>query len=174
MSTAKQPCVCVLMGSPSDHETMQHCINTLQELGIKTFVKIASAHRTPEQVIAQITQADQNDCRAFIAAAGLAAHLAGMVAAHTQTPVIGVPLKAELDGLDALLSTVQMPAGCPVACMAIGKAGAINAAILAAQMIASTEPAVAEQLLAFKQKTQASRTKKADEIHARYAHDTAT
>ncbi len=128
--------VAVLMGSNSDGNIIQHCLTQLRELDITFQSRILSAHRTPNETITFIQQAEQSGAQVFIAAAGMAAHLAGAVAAHTTAPVIGIPLPGGMqDGLDALLSTVQMPAGMPVACMAVGKAGAINAALLAAQIL---------------------------------------
>jgi len=128
-----EPFVAVLMGSDSDLPVMQASIDTLTSLGIATEARITSAHRTPAETMAYVQDAEQRGCRVFIAAAGLAAHLAGAVAAHTLRPVIGVPLDAgSLGGQDSLLSTVQMPGGIPVATVAIGKPGAKNAAYLAA------------------------------------------
>jgi 5-(carboxyamino)imidazole ribonucleotide mutase len=130
------PFVAVLMGSDSDFQVMQHTLEILDKLDIRYEVKITSAHRTPDATHAYVKQADARGCAVFIAAAGLAAHLAGTVAGLTIKPVIGVPMDGgSLGGIDALLSTVQMPAGIPVACVAIGKAGAKNAAYLAAQML---------------------------------------
>lgn len=143
-----QPFVAVLMGSDSDLPTMEAAFEILKKFGIRFEAKITSAHRTPEATHAYVKDADQRGCAAFIAAAGMAAHLAGAVAANTLKPVIGVPIDSSLDGLDALLSTVQMPAGIPVAGVAIGKAGAKNAAYLAAQIIGVANPAVAEALRA--------------------------
>jgi 5-(carboxyamino)imidazole ribonucleotide mutase len=116
---------------------MESTFDVLRSLGIAFEARVTSAHRTPAQTQAYVADAEERGCRVFIAAAGMAAHLAGAVAAHTVRPVIGVPIAASLDGLDALLSTVQMPAGIPVASVAIGKAGAKNAAYLAAQMMAT-------------------------------------
>jgi 5-(carboxyamino)imidazole ribonucleotide mutase len=135
MSEPKQ-FVAVLMGSDSDFQVMQHTLEILARLGIAYEVKITSAHRTPDATHAYVKQADARGCAVFIAAAGLAAHLAGTIAGLTIKPVIGVPMDGgSLGGIDALLSTVQMPAGIPVACVAIGKAGARNAAYLAAQIL---------------------------------------
>lgn len=135
MSETK-PFVAVLMGSDSDFQVMQHTLETLDRLGIPYEMKITSAHRTPDATHAYVKQADARGCSVFIAAAGLAAHLAGTIAGLTIKPVIGVPMDGgSLGGMDALLSTVQMPAGIPVACVAIGKAGAKNAAYLAAQIM---------------------------------------
>ena len=131
--------VAILMGSDSDLPVMQASLDVLDELGIPYEVKITSAHRTPEATQQYVQSADQRNCVAFICAAGMAAHLAGAVAAQTLKPVIGVPINASLEGLDALLATVQMPAGIPVATVAIGKAGAKNAAYLAAQIAATAD-----------------------------------
>lgn len=139
--------VAVLMGSDSDLDTMQSTLDTLDKLGVHWEVKITSAHRTPEATHAYVHDADERGCAVFIAAAGLAAHLAGTVAGLTLKPVIGVPMDAgPLNGHDALLSTVQMPGGIPVACVAIGRAGAKNAAYLAAQMLALSDPGLATRL----------------------------
>lgn len=140
--------VAVLMGSDSDLPIMEATFDILKKFNIPFEAKISSAHRTPEATHAYIKDADQRGCAVFIAAAGMAAHLAGAVAANTLKPVIGVPINSSLDGLDALLSTVQMPAGIPVATVAIGKAGAKNAAYLAAQIIATANPKIAEALQA--------------------------
>lgn len=139
--------VAVLMGSDSDLDTMQATLDTLDKLGVPWEVKITSAHRTPDATHAYVRDADERGCAVFIAAAGLAAHLAGTVAGLTLRPVIGVPMEAgPLNGQDALLSTVQMPAGIPVACVAIGRAGAKNAAYLSAQMLALSDPVLAQRL----------------------------
>lgn len=139
--------VAVLMGSDSDLDTMQSTLDTLDKLAVRWEVKITSAHRTPEATHAYVHDADERGCAVFIAAAGLAAHLAGTVAGLTLKPVIGVPMDAgPLNGHDALLSTVQMPGGIPVACVAIGRAGAKNAAYLAAQMLALSDPGLAARL----------------------------
>jgi len=142
-----KPFVAVLMGSDSDLPTMQTTLDTLGALGVAWEVKITSAHRTPANTTEYVKSAEERGCRVFIAAAGLAAHLAGTVAAHTTCPVIGVPMEGgPLNGFDALLSTVQMPGGIPVACVAIGRAGAKNAAYLAAQMLALNDAALAQKL----------------------------
>ncbi len=141
--------VAVLMGSDSDLPVMQATLDTLKSLGVACEVKITSAHRTPEDTRNYIADAEARGCAVFIAAAGLAAHLAGTVAAHTLKPVIGVPMDGgPLKGMDALLSTVQMPGGIPVATVAIGKAGAKNAAYLAAQIIGVADAEVAARLKA--------------------------
>ena len=147
MDNNNQPFVSVLLGSDSDLPVMQLTLDVLQSFGIRTEIKISSAHRTPERTHAYVKDADARGCVVFIAAAGLAAHLAGTVAGLTLKPVIGVPMDGgALNGMDALLSTVQMPGGVPVACVAIGKAGAKNAGYLAAQILAIHDPALAERL----------------------------
>ena len=135
----------------SDLEKVKPAIETLDELGIESVVRILSAHRTPKETAEFASSARENGIAAIICAAGKAAHLAGAVAAQTTLPVIGIPVKSStLDGLDALLSTVQMPSGMPVATVAID--GAVNAALLAAQIIAVTEPAMAQKLEAKREK----------------------
>jgi 5-(carboxyamino)imidazole ribonucleotide mutase len=141
------PFVAVLMGSDSDLPTLQTTLDVLAGLGIPCEVKITSAHRTPAATHAYVKDADARGCAVFIAAAGLAAHLAGAVAALTLKPVIGIPLGAgALNGIDSLFSTVQMPGGIPVATVAIGKPGATNAAYLAAQILALSDPELANRL----------------------------
>ena len=131
------PFIAILMGSETDLPVMQTAIDELKGLGIEFEAHILSAHRTPAETVEYVKNAEQRGCVVFIAAAGMAAHLAGAVAANTVCPVIGVPMEAgSLNGIDALLSTVQMPGGTPVACTSIGKAGAKNAALLAAQILA--------------------------------------
>jgi 5-(carboxyamino)imidazole ribonucleotide mutase len=142
-----KPFVAILMGSDSDLDTMQAAVEVLDRFGIAREVRVLSAHRTPEATHAFVKDADARGCACFIAAAGMAAHLAGTVAALTNKPVIGVPMAAgPLQGQDALLSTVQMPGGIPVACVAIGKAGAKNAAYLAAQILALSDATLAQRL----------------------------
>lgn len=141
------PFVAIVMGSDSDLPVMQACFDTLKKFGIAFEARITSAHRTPENTKAFVKDADERGCAVFIAAAGMAAHLAGAVSATTVKPVIGIPIESSLDGLDALLSTVQMPAGIPVATVAIGKAGAKNAAYLAAQIMAVNDAGLAQKLL---------------------------
>tara|TARA_B110000444_G_scaffold242731_1_gene260361 strand:- start:5 stop:508 length:504 start_codon:yes stop_codon:yes gene_type:complete len=138
--------VAIVMGSDSDLPVMEAAFDVLRSLEITFEAKITSAHRTPQATHDFVVDADQRGCSVFIAAAGMAAHLAGAVAATTVKPVIGVPINASLNGLDALLSTVQMPGGIPVATVAIGKAGAKNAAYLAAQIIATQDSDLAEKL----------------------------
>jgi len=142
-----KPFVAILLGSDSDLPVMQATLDTLGSLGVPFEVRITSAHRTPAATHAYVKDADGRGCAVFIAAAGLAAHLAGTVAGLTLKPVIGVPLAAgPLNGFDSLLSTVQMPGGIPVATVAIGKPGAKNAAYLAAQMLALSDPALMTRL----------------------------
>jgi 5-(carboxyamino)imidazole ribonucleotide mutase len=142
-----KPFVAILMGSDSDLDTMQACIETLDKLGVAREVNVLSAHRTPEATQAYVRDADRRGCACFVAAAGMAAHLAGTVAALTVKPVIGVPMEGgPLKGEDALLATVMMPGGIPVATVAIGKAGAKNAALLAAQVLALSDSGLAKRL----------------------------
>lgn len=143
-----KPFVAILMGSDSDLPQMEPAFGVLESFGIEFEVKVTSAHRTPKITHDYVTTADQRGCGAFICAAGMAAHLAGAVAAATLKPVIGVPINASLDGLDALLSTVQMPGGIPVATVAIGKAGAKNAGYLAAQILATADTDLQQKLIA--------------------------
>lgn len=146
--------VAILMGSDSDLPVMESSTAVLNDLGVSYEVRITSAHRTPEDTRDYVLDAEQRGCAVFIAAAGMAAHLAGAVAAQTIRPVIGVPIDAgPLQGMDALLSTVQMPGGIPVATVAIGKAGAKNAAFLAAQIMAVTDASLAEKLVLDRRKT---------------------
>ena len=140
--------IAIVMGSNSDLSTMKTAFSKLKSLDIPFEAHILSAHRTPKETIEFVENANERGCVVFIAAAGLAAHLAGTIAAHTIKPVIGVPMASgSLCGLDALLSTIQMPDGIPVACTTIGKVGAKNAAILAAQIIALHDKAVAKKLV---------------------------
>jgi phosphoribosylaminoimidazole carboxylase PurE protein len=143
--------VAILMGSDSDWEVMAAAAERLAVFGVASDVQVLSAHRTPARVAAYVADARARGIAVFIAGAGAAAHLAGVVAAHTTAPVIGVPLaSSSLLGLDALLATVQMPAGVPVATVAVGKAGAENAAILATQILAVGDRALAAKLEQFK------------------------
>ncbi len=144
--------VLILMGSDSDAGVMRAAGDALTELGVTWDMTVASAHRSPARVMKLVSDAPARGVRVFIVGAGAAAHLAGVVAAHTSLPVIGVPIDSSaLKGLDALLSTVQMPPGVPVATVAVGKPGATNAGVLAAQMIALADPKLAERLVAYKQ-----------------------
>ena len=147
----KKPIVSILMGSRSDLPTMEACFNQLKEFDIPFEAHALSAHRTPNEVIALAEGAKKRGIKVIIAAAGGAAHLGGVIASSTTLPVIGVPIQTSaLGGMDSLLSTVQMPGGIPVATVAIGKAGAKNAAILAAQMIALSDDEMAEKMEAVK------------------------
>ena len=153
MTPAASIDVLILMGSDSDAPVMSAARDALAELGLRSEMTVASAHRSPGRVMRLIEEAPARGVKVFIVGAGAAAHLAGVVAAHTTAPVIGVPIDSSaLKGLDALLSTVQMPPGVPVATVAIGKPGATNAGVLAAQMIALGDPAVAARLTAYKKK----------------------
>ena len=134
-----EPLVGVVMGSASDWETMQHCADQLRSLGVPFETRVLSAHRTPEELSVWIRDAESRGVEVFIAAAGMAAALPGVVAAQTTLPVLGVPMESKLlGGLDSLLSMVQMPGGVPVGVLAVGKAGAVNAAILATQVLAGS------------------------------------
>ena len=145
------PSVAILLGSTSDQESMKGCTDYLSRFGISHELHILSAHRQPAETAAFVKGAEAAGYSVIIAAAGMAAHLAGFAASHTTLPVIGVPLEGSaLAGVDALYSTVQMPAGIPVATVAIGSAGARNAAVLAAEILALHDGAVKEKLLAFR------------------------
>lgn len=145
------PQVLVLMGSKSDWDVMRHCAETLTEFEVPHQCRVLSAHRTPDAVVDLITTAEKNGVEVVIAAAGGAAHLAGVVAAHTLLPVLGVPMTSALNGLDSLLSTVQMPAGIPVGTLAIGKAGAKNAALLAVAILANKHALYRDKLKDFRE-----------------------
>jgi phosphoribosylamine--glycine ligase len=164
---AQPPMVGIIMGSDSDLAIMRHSAKLLNKMGIPFEITVASAHRTPERAVAFSATARERGLKVIIAAAGMAAHLAGVLAAHTTLPVIGVPIDASsLNGLDALLSTVQMPPGVPVATMGIGKSGAINAAILAAQIIGVSDKKVARRLSDLKMDMAAKVEAKASKISA--------
>jgi 5-(carboxyamino)imidazole ribonucleotide mutase len=141
-----KPLVVVLMGSKSDWEVMQHTAATLTQFGIEHECRVLSAHRTPKETSEYVSGAEARGVEVVIAAAGGAAHLAGVCAAHTTLPVLGVPMTSALDGLDSLLSTVQMPGGIPVGTLAIGKAGATNAALLAAAILSLARPELRKKL----------------------------
>ena len=146
-----KPLVAIVMGSQSDWPTMQGGAEVLEELGIEHEVRILSAHRTPDRMFAFAETAAERGLRAIVAGAGGAAHLPGMLAAKTRVPVLGVPVKGwAFDGMDSLMSIVQMPRGIPVATFAIGPAGAMNAALFAAAQIATTDPELAERLDAWR------------------------
>ena len=154
------PQVLILMGSDSDAPVMQSAVDALKEFGISSEMTVASAHRSPARVMRLVEEAPGRGVKIFIVGAGAAAHLGGVVAAHTTLPVIAVPIDSSaLKGLDALLATVQMPPGVPVATMAIGKAGATNAGILAAQILGVADKGMAKQLAEYK-------TRLADKVEA--------
>ena len=143
--------VAVIMGSKSDWDVMKHCCDVLTQFGVPHEKRVLSAHRTPAAAAEFISTAERRGVKVIIAAAGGAAHLAGVLAAHTLLPVLGVPMESQmLRGMDSLLSTVQMPAGIPVGTLAIGKAGAINAALLAIAILALQRPDLAEKLDTFR------------------------
>jgi 5-(carboxyamino)imidazole ribonucleotide mutase len=145
------PLVGLIMGSRSDWETMCHAAETLDELGIPHERRVVSAHRTPDLLFEYASTAEERGLRVLIAGAGGAAHLPGMTAAKTTLPVLGVPVESKaLSGIDSLLSIAQMPAGIPVGTLAIGRAGAVNAALLAASILAVGDPAVGERLRVFR------------------------
>ena len=148
-----KPQVAVLMGSKSDWETMQHTKTMLDEFGVPSECRVLSAHRTPEETAEFVRTAESRGIEVIIAAAGGAAHLAGVAAAHTVLPVLGVPMVGwSLDGLDSLLSTVQMPRGIPVGTLAIGKAGAVNAALLAVSILGGKRPEFRTKLQEFRKR----------------------
>ncbi len=138
--------VAVIIGSDSDYENIKSCLDELLSLGIEYELRVLSAHRTPEELVRYVKNAEKRGIKLFIAGAGRSAHLPGVIAGYTTLPVIGVPLSGMLDGLDALLSIVQMPQGVPVATMAVGKAGAKNAAILAGEILAISNPELKNKL----------------------------
>lgn len=145
------PQVGIIMGSKSDWDTMRHVSDTLDSLGVAYEVRVVSAHRTPDLLFEYAGSAVERGLKVVIAGAGGAAHLPGMAASKTRLPVFGVPIESKaLKGMDSLLSIAQMPAGIPVGCMAIGKAGAINAALLAAAVLANEDPAIAAALDGFR------------------------
>lgn len=151
MSKSQSPQVAVLMGSDSDWDVMQRCVKMLDQFDIPSEVLITSAHRTPDQTAEYARTAADRGLEIIIAAAGMAAHLAGVIAAHTTLPVIGVPIASgSLQGIDALLSTVQMPPGVPVATVGIGSAGAKNAALLAVQILARKDKSLTQKLSQYK------------------------
>jgi len=162
----------ILMGSDSDYEVMAEAARALKNFGIPFEMTVSSAHRSPERTSNYVRSARERGLRVLIAGAGAAAHLAGVVAAETTLPVIGVPIDSTaLKGLDALLATVQMPAGIPVATMAIGKPGARNAGILAAQIIGANDPATAGRLSDFKERLAAGVEAKADSLRRRMENE---
>jgi 5-(carboxyamino)imidazole ribonucleotide mutase len=147
-----RPRVAILMGSQSDWEVMQAAEQALEQLGVPSDARVISAHRTPKRLTDYLADAEERGIEVVIAGAGMAAHLAGVTAAHTLLPVLGVPIGGSaLNGLDALLATVQMPGGIPVATFAIGKAGAKNAGLMAAAILARSDPALRERLAKFRE-----------------------
>ncbi|HEY7659933.1 MAG TPA: 5-(carboxyamino)imidazole ribonucleotide mutase [Actinomycetota bacterium] len=151
------PLVGVVMGSMSDWDTMQHCADQLRAFGVSFETRVLSAHRTPGELEDWVSDAEARGVEVFIAAAGMAAALPGVVAARTTVPVLGVPMESKLaGGLDSLLSMVQMPGGIPVGVLAIGKAGAVNAAILATQILGRTRPELAEAVRALRKEQAAA------------------
>jgi 5-(carboxyamino)imidazole ribonucleotide mutase len=146
------PLVAIIMGSKSDWETMRHAVETLDDLGVRNEARVLSAHRTPDATADFARKAADRGLRVIIAGAGGAAHLAGVIAAHTWLPVLGVPIQSKLHGLDSLLSTAQMPGGIPVGTLAIGEAGAKNAALLAAAILGLSDEKVRNKLEAFRRK----------------------
>jgi 5-(carboxyamino)imidazole ribonucleotide mutase len=138
------------MGSRSDWETMEHAVATLRKLDVPHEVRVLSAHRTPDALESYVEDVEARGAQVFVAAAGGAAHLAGVVASKTLRPVLGIPMGTQLGGLDSLLSTVQMPAGIPVGTLAIGRAGAVNAALLAAAILARSDAELEDRLLAYR------------------------
>lgn len=168
----KAPLVGILMGSDSDYEIMKETALALDQFDIPFEMTVSSAHRTPERTAKYVRDARVRGLKVLIAGAGAAAHLAGVMASDTTLPVIAVPIDAtSLNGLDALLAMVQMPAGIPVATMAIGQAGARNAGIFAAQILASSDAELAEKLVAFKAEMAAGVTAKAEALQRRLAQD---
>lgn len=148
-----KPLISIIMGSQSDLETVKETIGLLKEFKVSFEIKVLSAHRTPKQLAQHVESASGKGIKVFIAAAGGAAALAGVIAAHTSLPVIGIPIETRnLQGLDSLLSTAQMPAGIPVACMAIGKAGARNAAIFALEILALADKKIAAKIIDYRRK----------------------
>ena len=141
----------VIMGSKSDWAgVMEHCSTTLKQFGVKHDVKVISAHRTPKRLHKFLKEAEKNKMEVIIAAAGMSAHLAGVTASLTTIPVLGVPTESKLKGLDSLLSTVQMPSGIPVGTLAIGKAGAVNAALLAVSILSTRYPNILKKLIKYR------------------------
>ncbi|MCR5536815.1 MAG: 5-(carboxyamino)imidazole ribonucleotide mutase [Succinivibrio sp.] len=160
--------VAIIMGSDSDLPTMEKTLEVLKQFEIPYEVRVASAHRTPDLVASYVTDAEQRGCAVFIGAAGMAAHLAGAIAARTTRPVIGVPCKGGIvDGVDALYSTVQMPGGIPVATVAVGSAGAKNAAYLAAQILSLSDPELDKRVKADRQKASEAILKKNEALQER-------
>ncbi len=145
--------IAVFIGSDSDFDIANEAVSVFKEFGISFHLEVTSAHRSPERTKRLVSELEKQGTEIFIALAGKAAHLAGVVASHTNKPVIGVPVgSAALGGLDALLSTVQMPRGVPVACMGIGKSGAVNAALLAVEILSLKDKSIAEKLVTYRER----------------------
>jgi 5-(carboxyamino)imidazole ribonucleotide mutase len=148
----EKPLVIVIMGSKSDWDVMKNASDTLKEFGVPHECRVLSAHRTPKETVAYVSRAEGRGVEVVIAAAGGAAHLAGVAASHTTLPVLGVPMESKLNGLDSLLSTAQMPSGIPVGTLSIGKAGAMNAALMAAAILALKRPELKDKICKFRDK----------------------
>jgi 5-(carboxyamino)imidazole ribonucleotide mutase len=170
MGIKQMPQVVIFMGSKSDEEKVAPCVDVLRGLGVSCAITVSSAHRTPDRTVELVRRYEAEGAQVFICAAGMAAHLAGAVAARTVRPVIGIPIGgATLAGMDALFSTVQMPPGFPVATVALDKAGARNAAWLAAQILALNDPALAAGIAAAREKMCADVAAAGEEINHKYA-----
>jgi len=168
MADTKTPQVAILMGSDSDLPVMKETADTLEKFGVPFEVVVSSAHRSPARTSEYARTAGGRGLKVIIIGAGGAAHLGGVVAAETTLPVIGVPMATTLGGLDSLLSIVQMPAGVPVACTAIGKAGAVNAAILAVQILATHDAGLARKLAEHKESLARSVTEKSEKVRREF------
>lgn len=152
MTEGRNLLVSIIMGSKSDWETMRAASEVLTEFSVPHECRVLSAHRTPQELVAYLKEAEERGCEVFIGGAGGAAHLPGVIAAHTIKPVIGVPVESVLNGLDSLLSIAQMPGGVPVAAMAVGKAGATNAGLFAAAILGGSRPALMEKIRDYRAK----------------------
>ena len=152
MSEADRLLVAIIMGSKSDWDAMRPASETLDEFGVAHECRILSAHRTPAELTKYLASAEERGCEVFIGGAGGAAHLPGVIASQTIRPVLGVPMKSALQGLDSLLSIVQMPSGIPVGTLAIGSSGAVNAALLAISILANTRPDLADMIRAYRKR----------------------
>ncbi len=160
--------VVIVIGSASDFDVVKGSLGMLKKFGIPFVLEVSSAHRTPERTVRLVKQWEKDGAEIFISVAGKAAHLGGVIAAHTSKPVIGVPVgSATLNGMDALLSTVQMPRGVPVACMGVGESGAVNAALLAVQILALQDGRLADQLKKFRLDMAAEVEKSSEEVKAK-------
>ncbi len=160
--------VAILMGSDSDYQKLEACVSTLKKLAIPFEARVLSAHRTPKRLVEYVESATKRGIQVFVCAAGGAAHLAGVVAAHTDLPVIGVPIdNPPVGGLDALLSTVQMPGGVPVAAVAVGGGGPMNAALFAARILAISDEKLAQRLASFREEQAAAVVRKDESLQQR-------